>query len=65
MYHYVHNLQDFVESFLFYKWRYFRVSLVLMMMGGLLKLLLDGWLGWHAIRKIFNLILKVRYPTIN
>jgi len=36
-----------------------------MMMGGLLKLLLDGWEGWHAIRKIFNLILKVRYPAIS
>ena len=55
MYYYVHNLllsyscSDFVECFLLNKREIFTFSLLLMMMGGLLKLLLDGWESWHAI----------------
>ena len=55
MYYYVHNLllsyscSDFVESFLLNKRENVTFSLLLMMMGGLLKLLLDGWESWHAI----------------
>jgi len=38
------------------------------MKGGLLKLLLDDWESWHAIKKLFKLpflILKVMYPAIS
>jgi len=39
------NYSDFVERFLLHEGREFTFSLLLVMKGGLLKLLLDAWVG--------------------
>jgi len=59
--------EDIVKVFYWINGENFTFS-VLIMKGGLLKLLLDGWESWHAIKKLFKLlflILKANYPAIS